>query len=326
MASCAKDELAPIQQQQSSLSLTEQRIQLFKKKLELTRQHADKSGDEELSLDEALWNLEALLNYENPNTEEFFEDVKMEQFVTEKFLTVQQGVLSMDEILMAYDWLVEQTLFDDGQRALMSDLSIYLDDEGRHKLKVKTSRTTPVAFNLFGIAVNGFYSNDYHVLGGHSGIGADLENYCDGTNEGQSNLVPGGQPGILAAASTLRRRIEIIEDYGELHYYTDLEEVILPYNSEIQYSPLFEGYYAGYVNFDQIFETCIDPATLNWRLDYLPELAQELSPPGKELIRIDMVTFWHEFVNLNFHIYQRPTFTYGNVHPYTPPVPVDDGD
>lgn len=326
ISSCAKEETNP----QSYVSLTsneskvEGQILTFKELIAEARRRPTRLNDY-FTLEEAIWNLEALINYENASIDDILDENKMESVQFERAISIEDGLISMAELLNIYDWLTANTSFSDGGRTVLADLSFDIGENGEEELTLNRLNYTPIPSSAYLIALYGFDEDDYFRLGGDypSAITYD---YCDGQFEGNPNVVEGGQPGVLCEAFNHRRRIDLRDEYSLYYHITDIETANPNFSSSILNSPLFEVTIMGInIDLEPTFETCIEPYILDWRLNYLQEYGDQLAPPGKELIKVEMNTTWFEQQFDIIHIYQRPTFFFGVVQSYTPPAPITGG-
>ncbi len=256
---------------------TEQKILNFKEKMKI----GDKSG-ETMTVEDAVWNIEAALNYTYCNSE-----ISEVIGVDSVFVTVdvtENGELNFNDVINAYDQLNLGLINVIGNNTMrLADVEFIetSNKSGEKQLKLVVVETKrPTAF------LTTFGPTDYWKPMWEDGK-------CD-TYEGQ---------GVGNDAKTMiQKKINLLRFYG---YFTDVQTILIHEGLSQEY--FWQGYDTD----------CLNPTEMNYWLSKGKECAEFNKPAGKNLISAQY--YWDGITGGKSTWYLHfAEFNYGILHSITP--------
>lgn len=266
-------------------------LKQFKEKMQSTSK-----GDETLSMEDARWHLEAVLNYTYGDAGHLFSDIQCDTFyyklpTQNKEITLAQ----LNEAFNVFSESVEETYTDCSlpEKSILAIQTKFESESRDGDVSVRSILSIGGSSNTINMC---FDSTDYWD-----------EWYYD---NGDGYIEAGGKCGLYegdcpdsGAPLELTRKLNLRMPLCNCHYgggyYTDEETVILSYYSDYQYYP-FDNYvydenspcrYKLYYRNEDPHEPwasnpggCICPEDMNYYLSKGPELVDHYKPIGKVFI------------------------------------------
>jgi len=270
--------------------LIESRILDFKSKIDFARENPNLKSGDDLSIEEAVYNIEALANYSYADANTDYEDFITETAEVEVPLT--NGNISLVDAGNAYDDVVDNLSEQYNQipgnekQLLLSDISVKSVEDNTATLNVTggyAAASSPPTTSVFG-------TDDYWWFGQ-----ADLNmgGYCDGPYQGtQTNS---------DAAEQIEHKIMVRRSLPSGHrYFIDIKEVQVMGNyDELIYEPnglnpvycypdltnpddqtSNDNYYDKLIYFNtetyQNFHGCLEPSEMNFYLNGMEDIIYDI--------------------------------------------------
>ena len=269
-------------------------ITQFNESFQAHKQELKSGGD--LPLNEALWMLEAGVNYEfrseKDNLEEFVYDsinINVEIFIDENNVYMISGEQVCDNFNTLLSFTENELSENTGFELLMADVEIIDVGQEYAELKMTTlaAGTPPKPWACF------IQSNDYwYPVGG--------QGYCDGPNQGQ---------GIGSDASTRINGIlntNHCTDYGceGSVFFTNI--IIIPdifYYEDTNGNPCF---------WDGPDDYCLNPQEMQFWVDKAYYVIDDLKPDNK--VFIDVIFTYHVIVSETLFAHYIPQLRFGTIN------------
>lgn len=273
-------------------------LKQFKEKMQSTSK-----SDETLSMEDARWHLEAVLNYTYGDVGHQTSYIQCDTFY---YKLPTDGVeVSLDQLNEAFNSLsidVEKTF----AACNLPDKSI-LDIQTRFENESKDGIVTVQAIMdvrgwIISTLPSPFGPTDYWFEDDWSGKCGQYVGECIGTGS------------VQALESKINSNLPSVKCYQGSGYFTDIDSIAIYDDYIIEYlqDPLspygYRIHYKGGPTWQ--YPTCLSPDDLNYYLGEALKLVNELKPVGKEIIRV--TNAYEQYVPigyyLGFHLY---TFKYG---------------
>jgi hypothetical protein len=240
--------------EQNQIDPTEQKILDFKEKMNI----GDKSG-ETMTVEEAVWNIEAALNYT-------YNDFEGAELITIESVSIpvnvsESGEIEFSDVVEAYNILENSMIGIVGENSMsMTDIEFIVNEEksGETELEMTTIVKGGIP-NLYT-----FGSTDYwHAI----------------WEVGKCGAYSGQQVG-KDAATQIEYKANLVRSAPVNGYITD-----------VAWSPWYSGFESPYNQYlfyaggsgDNLINTCLEPAEMNYWLNQLKSLANDYKPTGKEI-------------------------------------------
>jgi hypothetical protein len=231
---CSKENEQKETEQQKVFQPSEQDLQIegkilaFKQKLDYVRENPNlKSGEDDLTIDEAVWNIEALVNYTYADASaDFYTIVNDSVSITVNLI---EGRVAINDIIAAYDQIVD-SLSAKYNQILSTEKQLMIAD-----VSVKEINEVAVVFE-----VNSAISSGILNPGGWFGVN-DIWFYgmADYNNGGYCGGIYNGTHTNDDAAEQIQRKIMFRRSLPSGHrYFIDIKEVYVDgQNNELIYEP-----------------------------------------------------------------------------------------
>ncbi|MBI9033328.1 MAG: hypothetical protein JEZ03_02540 [Bacteroidales bacterium] len=321
--SCKKEQMQTNEkqtEQQANDMVLIQKIEAFKASL-------NQKSTLSLGVDDALWNIEAAMNYTYGVAEIALNDVDHYKFTVEVPADAN-GQIAMEDVSNAYNEVLAQvsghyhSIEADEKNLLMVDLTLFVEEEEDLKSSPTIKYEVTSAVNSTKtLTPMGFGENDYWYYGeGYMNGGG----YCDGPNVGQNT--------DSDAAEQIEKRINMYKAVPTSRYWYSDEEV--QYRTAFDFTnfndPISGDNYHEYLMYQSNINlpngfTCIAPVDMTFFhqgtkhvvYHYDNETNPGARPVGKDFIEVDL---WGDFVLDNSGNYLHAgNFSYGILHTSTTP-------
>ncbi|MBI9033280.1 MAG: hypothetical protein JEZ03_02300 [Bacteroidales bacterium] len=298
MYSCKKDQM------QTNQNQTEQQINAedmaLIQKIEAFKASLNQKSTLSLGVDDALWNIEAAMNYTYGAAEIALNDVDHYKFIIE-VPTDANGLIEMEDVSNAYNEVLAQvsghyhSIEADEKNLLMVDLTLFVEEEKGLKSSPSVKYEVTSAVNSTKSTTTiGFDETDYWYYG--QGNNNNNGGYCDGPYQGLSTNSD--------AAEEIQKKInkyKAVPTTGR-YWYSETEEVptfAFDYpnpNDQIPGDNIQDYLMFHSTSWASTF-TCINPTNMNFYLNgtkyivyhYNNETIPGARPEGKHFISIDVV-------------------------------------
>lgn len=260
---------------------------------------------ETLSVEEAVWNIEAGLNYTNVETPEQFGNILIDSAKVD--IPVNDGFISMDEIAIAYA-MFEDSLnsfygsLDDGYLKYVTDISVV--EANNNKSNTITFKSTSLASRPNPVSIT---SDDYWYWGWGLGM-------CDGS-------------GAYVGRDAADRIMQVANNNigvpvnGEYVYPTSIETI----SFDAPNLPDPNNPYGDYMLFEDAQEQvlnhhCMSPNEMSYYYNSLLQIGADYKPASKVIISYNLVD-WTSFGNTGephfydtWYMIHHTDITYGIWH------------
>lgn len=275
-------------------------LKQFKEKMQSTSK-----GDETLSMEDARWHLEAVLNYTYGDAGHPTTDIQSDTFYID--IPTKGEVVTLDKLNDVFSSLsadVEKTFAacDLPEKSILAIQTEFDDDskeEGAHIRVIMDTRGLNTEYNEFQFGPTEYwYEDDWR---GKCGL---YVGECLGTGAVQrlqskiNTCIPhiGSGSGVVYFSSI--ESIEIDDSY--IYHYLEDSLGLSPSGYRVHY----------YGDIQELFPLCLSPDNLNYYLSEALKLIDEVKPMNKEII--SMTNEYYELVPVDYYFgYHHYTFRYG---------------
>jgi len=304
---CTKEKVT-IDSQSTSEMITvskEDDMSAYLKQFKEKMQSATK-GDETLSLEDARWHLEAVLNYTYGDAGHQTTDIQRDTFYID--IPTKGEVVTLDKLNDAFNSLstdVEKSFAacDLPEKSILAIQTEFDDDskEGGAHIRVimETRGLNPENSDYnefrFGPTEYWYEDNGYGKCGPY--VGECIET---GAVQRLQSKINACIPHVGSAYGTVYfSSIESIE-INDTYIYNYLEDPLSPYGYRVHY----------YGDIQELFPLCLSPDDLNYYLSEALKLIDEIRPMNKEII--SMTNEYYDLVPTYYYFgYHHYTFRYG---------------
>lgn len=303
---CTKEKETKVEQSSNQMTtvLKEDDMSAYLKQFKEKMQSADK-GDEALSLEDARWHLEAVLNYSYGDAGNLVTEIQRDTFYYTMPLNGEMVTLvRLNEAFSSLSTDVEKAfaacdLPNKSILALQTQFENETKDDAVMVRVVMDTRGLGPEFNEYG-----FGPTDYWCEADHGGK-------C-GQYSGQTNI-----GAVQKLQTKINYRIPHRKCVG-IGYYSDIESIhiyddfifnylwdsLAPYGYRVHY----------YGDLNENYPLCLSPDDLNYYLEEAMKLIDELKPDDKVII--DMTNEYYELVPVSptYFGYHHYVLNYGVFH------------
>ncbi len=301
---CTKEKETKVTQKSSELVTVSKEddmsvyLNQFKEKMQ-----SSTKGDETLTMEDARWHLEAVLNYTYGDVGHQISCIQCDTFYYK--LPTDGGRVSLDRLNEAFN-----SLSMDVENAFAAcvlpdksilDIQTRFENESRDGI-VTVQTIMDVRGWIASILPSPFGPDDYWFENDWSGKCGPYVGECIGTGS------------VQALESKINSNLPLVKCYQGSGYFTDIDSIAIYDDYILEHLQDSLGPYGYRIHYKGgptwQYPTCLSPDDLNYYLVEALKLVNELKPVGKEIIRVTNV--YEQYVPigyyLGFHLY---TFKYG---------------
>jgi hypothetical protein len=299
---CTKEKEAMVSQSASETITVskEDDMSAYLKQFKEKMQSAEK-GDEVLSLEDARWHLEAVLNYTYGDAGHQTSDIQCDTFQNK--LQTNEGIVTLSDINQAFNHIsqkVEQTIANCPlpNKSILSIQTRLIDERESDCITlqslIKTRGLSPFPIHWYVNSTDYWYENDY------SGKCGPYEGTCTGKGAVQ----------VIKEKIVLNKPITACNG-GDL-YYTDFQEITI--GESLAWNMLDTNSPHGYrvpciICPSNEAPVCFSPEDMNYYIYEGLKLSNEFCPSGKVLY--DMSNVYMYGVPIGWHVaFHQYTFEY----------------
>lgn len=285
--SCNKDTSLTEQEQ---IDPTEQKILNFKEKMK----KGDKSG-ETMTIEDAVWNIEAALNYTH-GYHETAEVILIDSIFVPINISENEDVVFSD-VIAAYNQI------ENGLINILGDNNMSIADiefiQNSDKSGESTLKMTTIVKGVIPNLLN-FGETDYWKPFWGGKCGAYEGQYTD-----------------RSALTEIPRKANLLRAYPVNGYITDISTVdFFPYDNYDYQDYLF--YQSGHNNVVPFEQACLNPTEMNYWLAKIKLLASDYTPTGKEIVGYNMDWAGYDVVDGPWYYTHTGHISYGIFHSGSP--------